>query len=361
MVSRMGVTDDYIAIVPMGRNGQLKLFDINGKFLRPIGNIGRGPGEYIALNGLYFSSKFNHIVGEPAMTDSFYLYDIEGNLVRMIPRIIMGMSHQYLQIKPTEIIDVGYSSPLKPNASSDSISIVIQELDGNIVYERNPSISAYQTRIGGSSIPLRVYPFENEIRIHAGQDTLYSFNPKTKDLSVYAVFTSRSSGYDFKYMNELKAKNQYDKIAGDLKDRIHVEIVLETNEYFYLKAFRRSSSIGQFADGTTFASDISEDAGNYMFSKSSNTIEKVSFIDSFYGLNLNSVTTTSSFGGMPLFVVNNSVGVYMIQSFHLKKEIGKVLQDQNTPSDIKAKMKELDKNIDSEESNAILFMYYLKH
>jgi len=360
-VSRIGITDNYLALVPMGLNGQLKLFDINGKFLRLIGNIGRGPGEYIALNGLDFSGEFNHILCEPALVNSFYLYDINSSLVKQIPRRLLGTTHAYFQINQKEIIDIGYASLSSQNAPSDSISIIIQDFDGNILYEKNPSISAFQTRIGGTSIPLKVYPYQNEIRIHAGQDTLYSFNPKTKELSVYAVFKSSLNGYDFSHMNELKAKDQYDKISNSLQGKIHIEVIFETKDYIYLKAYKRSSAIGHFGDGTTVTSDITEEAGNYVFSKKSNTIEQVQLIDSFCGLNLNSKTNTSLFGGMPLLAVNNNVCVSLIQSIHLKSEIQKILQDQITPDYIKTKLRGIDELIDPEESNAVLFMYYLKN
>jgi hypothetical protein len=344
----------------MGSNGQLKLFDINGKFLRFIGNIGRGPEEYMALNGLDFSDEFNHLLTEPAIVKSFYLFDITGKFIRKVPRRILGMPHQYFQINQKEIIDVGYPSQYNPSVSSDSISIVIHDLDGNIVFEKNPSISAFETRIGGTTIPLKVYPYQNEIRIHAGQDTLYSFNPKTKELSVHAVFTSGQKGYDFAYMNKLKAKEQANKISS-LQGKVHVEILLETKDFIYLKAFRRTTVVSQFPDGTTSKSEVIEEAGNYIFSKSGNNIQQVNLINSFNGLNLNSKTTTSLFGGVPFTIVNNKVGVSIMQSLHLKNEIGNILLDSGSPDYIKTKLKEIDTYLDPEKSNAVVFIYYLKN
>lgn len=74
----MCVLDSFIVI--SSRNNKIKLFDLSGNYLKSIGNIGEGPGEYNQINSLFAVSnnKFGfYDFGNNRIT----VYDTDGNLI----------------------------------------------------------------------------------------------------------------------------------------------------------------------------------------------------------------------------------------------------------------------------------------
>ena len=61
-VSDFQVFDDYFYILDCRHERQLKVFDREGKYIRSIGNLGRGPGEYSSLSSFTIDAENKEIL-----------------------------------------------------------------------------------------------------------------------------------------------------------------------------------------------------------------------------------------------------------------------------------------------------------
>jgi hypothetical protein len=69
-------------IVVLNRNGVVHLFDSDGRFIRQIGRIGGGPGEYLGAQYMELSADGSLIHLYFTRGRSGYTYDLDGNQVR---------------------------------------------------------------------------------------------------------------------------------------------------------------------------------------------------------------------------------------------------------------------------------------
>ncbi len=61
------------------------IFDHNGKFVRKIGRIGNGPGEYSNVTSAYYSHISQHIYFPRTSTGNMLEFDLDGNVINEIP------------------------------------------------------------------------------------------------------------------------------------------------------------------------------------------------------------------------------------------------------------------------------------
>lgn len=76
-------SENYM-LIRAGSRQPVKLFDRKGNFLRNIGKIGRGPGEYMSLYDMQLDEKNKRIFFMPWQTRYLYEYDFDGNFVKPI-------------------------------------------------------------------------------------------------------------------------------------------------------------------------------------------------------------------------------------------------------------------------------------
>ena len=79
LVTRVIYTDDYIFLIDR-KNPTPIMFDGNGKFLRTIGSMGQGPGEFTGLIDIAadFQNEYLYIT----TLSKLLLYDFDGNFIR---------------------------------------------------------------------------------------------------------------------------------------------------------------------------------------------------------------------------------------------------------------------------------------
>lgn len=79
LVTRVIYTADYIFLIDR-KNPTPIMFDGNGKFLRTIGSVGQGPGEFIGMIDIAadFQNKYLYIT----TLSKLLLYDFDGNFIR---------------------------------------------------------------------------------------------------------------------------------------------------------------------------------------------------------------------------------------------------------------------------------------
>lgn len=91
------VTENYILIKSYGRHS-VKLFERSGKFIRNIGSIGKGPGEYISLYGIQLDEKKELIYLTPfANAKKIMVFNLLGESLPDIPLgIVSGKVRAYI-------------------------------------------------------------------------------------------------------------------------------------------------------------------------------------------------------------------------------------------------------------------------
>ena len=81
--SSVTVSDNYI-LIHCSQNIPFKLFDRKGKFLRNIGSVGNGPGEYVYLSSVVYHPKDSTIRVFDNGSHKYIIYSKEGKLFREI-------------------------------------------------------------------------------------------------------------------------------------------------------------------------------------------------------------------------------------------------------------------------------------
>lgn len=84
--SSVTVSDNYI-LIHCSQNIPFKLFDRKGKFLRNIGSVGNGPGEYTQVGPFQLDEKHDRIYLMPWNATKLITYNLNGELQKNIPLI----------------------------------------------------------------------------------------------------------------------------------------------------------------------------------------------------------------------------------------------------------------------------------
>lgn len=162
------ISKDYICIKTYGQY-PAKLFDIHGHYIRNIGSIGRGPGEYSTLNGLQFSPSGDILYLFPfGTTRKILAYDISGNHVKDIPLVYTQRKFKAF-FSPDSIITV-VSMPFQ----NDSAICFQQTLDGRLIQKVSPPAHLINQSFDGEVFTNYLTP-EYDL-FNTASDTLYHYN-----------------------------------------------------------------------------------------------------------------------------------------------------------------------------------------
>ena len=162
------ISDKYISIKSYGRF-PVKLFNRNGQFIRNIGAIGRGPGEYSSLGGMQFNQEGNQLYLLPETNArKILVYDVEGNQLKDIPLVYTQRKFKGF-LSPDSIITI-LSMPIK----NDSAVCFQQTFEGKLIQKVPPPSYLISQDYNGevfSSITPNAFGFYNTV-----SDTLYHYN-----------------------------------------------------------------------------------------------------------------------------------------------------------------------------------------
>ncbi len=160
----IGITEKYICIKSYGRY-PVKLFDRNGKFIRNIGVIGRGPGEYSSLAGLQFSQEGDKVYLIPEINArNILVYDVEGNILKAIP--LVYPQRKFKAIISSDSIITVFSMPI----ANDPAVCFQQTFDGKLIQEVTPPSYLISQDYNGE-VYINGLSYYNTI-----SDTLYHYN-----------------------------------------------------------------------------------------------------------------------------------------------------------------------------------------
>lgn len=156
-------------------------FDRHGKFIRQIGTIGRGPGEYSSVNDFCIDNKNIYIL--PFDGKEVKVYDFKGQFIRSI-------QSPHPQVSQIVLKDTGsliFHSPINPGRSHNlEFNWFVTDKQGNVLTKIRNYLDRSNER-GLTTLFGPMYLFNHEVRFKEyGIDTLYYFKNSKKE--PYAIF-----------------------------------------------------------------------------------------------------------------------------------------------------------------------------
>lgn len=203
------ISDNYIGTRESGQ--PYKLFDRHtGEFIRTIGHLGRGPGEYRMLYSSQIDEAADRVYLMPWTTDYILVYDLEGNRLDPIPLSIRAPKGHFRADSKNRKVIVS----ITPFAGSADKVVWEQDFEGNMIqgvdaapFTLVPDYSNEVIRFGNT----REYDFflgaVSPVEHNGQADYLYYYNTGTNALEpVFLLNTSsldRSGSFIFRSYNEL--------------------------------------------------------------------------------------------------------------------------------------------------------------
>ncbi len=186
-IHHVGVSKNYIAIHSRGRY-PIKLFDRKGKFIRDIGKIGRGPGEFNSLYGIQLDEEVNKIYLTPfANAKELLVYSLDNESLPPIPLA-------YKQTKCQAFVKNNSVTVLSMPFKDSNIPLAYQQdLTGKVIQEVHPRPHQILPPDFSSEISSTRNAGANDIFILAygskTSDTLYYYNTEANKLNPKFVAT----------------------------------------------------------------------------------------------------------------------------------------------------------------------------
>jgi hypothetical protein len=286
------ISDKYIAIKSYG-SMPAKLFDKNGKFLRNIGAIGRGPGEYMTLNGLQFNQKGDMLFLLPFGTArKILVYDVSGNRLKDIPLVFTQRKFKAF-FSPDSVITI-LSMPFK----ADSAICYQQNFKGKLIQKIAPPPYLINQTFDGEVFTNYLTP-EFDL-FNTATDTLYHYNIKKNKLEP--------------------------KFAKDKGDKKIYSVSREIPGYFYFSVFGPKMPSRQV-----------------IVNKKTLDSKYFHLKNDFFG----NIETTPMFSNG--YFINN------ISAITLKKQIEQALKQKDLSAKDRQRLADFNKDLQPDDNNIILY------
>jgi hypothetical protein len=220
---------------------RLLQFDRNGKFIRQVGDNGRGPGEYIHVSDFWIDEKNEKAYVMAWGIKTIKEYDFNGNFIKSFKfafsslQFIKTGNNSYTFVIPNAPFDTDSEFRLIVTDSAGTEILKIRNY--NRVYNKPPLIAA--------SIPM--YYFNDTLRINESRvDTLNSFiNGRHKPYVIFK-FGIYKMDLDQSIPFEPAAREE---VNNRLRDRLWIWTISENNTFLFLKfniGVSDSSAFGVF-------------------------------------------------------------------------------------------------------------------
>lgn len=254
MAQRVAVSKNYIAVKDSERT-PLKLFSRDGKYLRDIGAIGRGPDEYnIGLYGVQIDEANENLYLLPfAQAKNILVFGFDGKAKTHIPL-------RFQQRKFKAFVDNGIVTVMGMPFKNDSAVVYQQTVGGKLIQYIAPkeyqlaqefSSEVNSSRNAGSYDLFQMIIMKNPL------DTLYHYDTKVNKLIPRYTLSFDSDEWPLYVCNELP-NHYYSWVRG--RGNIVVDKrTLETNYFRLVNDFFGGIELKNFHQGSngTFISSIS--------------------------------------------------------------------------------------------------------
>jgi hypothetical protein len=215
----------YDSLIFINDSKQLYLFDIDGKFIRRIGSIGRGPGEYLLP---YFAvDDFNRLVYVGG-GDQINCFDFEGNDMGSFETDFYAINFIVNNDGNILFQKENYSTPLVQWPDSTA-GWFITDGKGDVVSKIRSGYGNNFTTIP-FLLPATMYRYDNMIHFkELFSDTLFYFLDDIKE--PYAIFNYG------KYWQDVSTLQMEDFTNKNATKILRVHLILEEDTYLFFKLY----------------------------------------------------------------------------------------------------------------------------
>jgi hypothetical protein len=304
------ITENHIFIGNM-------MFGRDGSFVRKLGRVGQGPGEYLLALGMAADEKRQEFYAYDNYNSGIYVYDFDNRFKKRIQASDMGFN--LFPLNNGKILLLR-GDPTRGTDFDEFYEYRIFDMDtGETLFTRISGIKEYEAIVDKRNL---IWHYNREISYYEGAtDTIFGLNKNGEiDSARYYVNYGK---YKYKYSNE---KNRLLRMGE----------IVETNRYLL---FRVNNSFGGYFGA------YDKQTGETMLNK----------LDEFFNNDID--------GGFTWLFEDASDGLEGFHSVlpHIARERIGTLSQQNRGYD-REKNQKLRQLIDSvdEEDNPIYFFFKLK-
>jgi hypothetical protein len=220
-ISKIEFSDSYIFVSEINR---LLQFDKNGNFLRQIGSVGRGPGEYLAVSDFCVDNDSHEIF--IISSGQLLVFDFEGKF----------RNSYKLTFRPSQIIPLSNNKLMYhlfnipgPNFRNEHSWIITDRKGGILMKMKNNLERVSQPGLIVKNSPL--YLFNDAVHfLEFGIDTLYFFQGELK--KPYSIFDLGNLKMS---PDPLTAQATIDKVSQQLKNKMWINMVNENSDFLFVK------------------------------------------------------------------------------------------------------------------------------
>lgn len=286
------ISDKYICIKSYGQI-PAKLFDKRGKYLRDIGTLGRGPGEYSTLSGLQFNLTGDMLFLLPFGTaNKILVYDVQGNNLEDIPLAFTQRKFKAF-FSPDSIITV-----LGMPFQNDSAICFQQDFNGKVIQKVSPPSYLISESFDGEIYTNYLRPEYDLFNTVA--DTLYHYNSEKNTLEP--------------------------KFAKDFGDKKYISVSREIPGYFYFSFWNRETPLRKI-----------------LVNKKTLNANYFNLKNDFFG----------NIDASPVF--SNGFFMNIVPAITLKKQIEKALSLNDLPDKERQKLADFNKNLNPDDNDIIFY------
>lgn len=214
VIYKYEVVNNYIYLST--KDTGILVFDQTGKFIRRIGAIGRGPGEY-AYSMFFEVDKESGTIYVLDSNGAIKVYSKIGRFLRTLHLNEYWESAENIDIL-NSILFVNYTLRF----SETKYDWICLDTLGNLLKKKNNSIKSITSRWGESG---GTYTFKNNMHFwNPFNDTVFSISPNLS----YGVSFLLKPGEFRTPIYDVKSFEQFDKF-------LHIVKILETNDYILIR------------------------------------------------------------------------------------------------------------------------------
>ena len=219
--------DDYLIVTS---RSIAYLFHRNGQFIRKIGNIGQGPGEYAGVYDIVLDVKNKEIL----ISDTYQLlyYDLEGN---------------YLRNKKMRVLSLGISDSILWSGGEIALANEPYKAIAVSLYGEGDTLASIPNTLYGTIKSDEVGTSSSSIFItlfYHKNDSLYFKGDGSND-TIWRISGLTATPHAFINMGKYKLPPEYERWASPEKYEMNydrywcVPSVVEDDNYFYLFSYWR--------------------------------------------------------------------------------------------------------------------------
>ncbi len=229
-VRSLSVGKNHIMVVDEHRN-QVILFSRTGKFIRLIGRVGKGPGEYLQCWLSAMDPKERCIIVADHLQKQLIKYAITGEFLKFV---------SYKDLIPVfllnniEFIDddhFGLVARRTGKPSDDFCSVPVFDLDLNLTHKFLARVNDENLKIQ-YNMNTTLFKLKNKVLFHEPFfDTLYYLYPDGQEKQAYRIDMGKG-GLPREYLSDYNVLRSTNQLAFD-----QIFSIAESREYIFMRGY----------------------------------------------------------------------------------------------------------------------------